>query len=79
MTNRRDLSTLQLVKNLSPDQACVQERVVAGLTANPQGLVDEYWRRFGDEFNPDNGAELFSEYSSSRENRAWRLPLRAGG
>jgi hypothetical protein len=80
MTSHRDLSTLQLVKNLSPDQACVQERAVASLTACAQGLVDEYRRRFGDEFNPDNGAELFSEYSSSRENRArYRLAVAAAG
>lgn len=65
-----DFSTLKSVKHLSPDEARVQERAAALLRASPQALIDEYRKRFGDEFNPDNGAELFSEYSSSPENRA---------
>jgi hypothetical protein len=65
-----DLSTLKFVNNLPPDQASVQTRAAALVRANPQALVDEYRSRFGDEFNPDNGAELFSDYSSSPETRA---------
>jgi hypothetical protein len=71
-----DLSTLKFVDNLPQDQARVQELVTTRLRANPQALIDEYRRRFGDEFNPDNGAELFAEYSSSPQARAkYRLAV----
>jgi hypothetical protein len=70
------LSTLKFVGNFPQDQARVQELVTTHLLANPQALVDEYRRRFGDEFNPDNGAELFAEYSSSPQARAkYRLAV----
>jgi hypothetical protein len=75
-----DLSTLQSVKNLSRDEALVQERAAAHVRANAGALIDEYRRRFGDEFNPDNGAELFSEYSSSPRNRAkYRVAVAGAG
>jgi cephalosporin hydroxylase len=65
-----DLSALKCAENLIQDQARVQDLVTTYLRANPQACVDQYRRRFGDEFNPDNGAELFHEYSSSPETRA---------
>jgi hypothetical protein len=48
----------------------VQRRAIEQLKADPQGFVDRYRERFGDHFNPDNAAELFPEYSASRESRA---------
>jgi Zeta toxin len=52
------------------------ELVTARLRANPQALVNDYRRRFGDEFNPDNGAELFAEYNCSPQSRAkYRLAV----
>jgi hypothetical protein len=71
-----DTSNLKPVSSLPPYGLAVQEAVIARLRANPQGFVDEYRARFGDEFNPDNGAELFSEY---RENRGtYRIAVAAG-
>ena len=64
-----DLSTLKPMASLTGEAANVQQRSIEQLKADPQGFVDRYKARFGDTFSPDSAAELFTDYSSSPENR----------
>lgn len=73
-----DTSTIKPATHLTGEAARIQEATIARVKAAPQAFVDEYCARFGNHFNPDNGAELFPEYSSSRKNRGkYRLAVGA--
>jgi len=65
-----DTSTVKILANLSEDKVDTQQRSIERLQADPHGFVNRYRVEFKDHFNPDNAAELFSDYCSSPENRA---------
>ncbi len=70
VTRQLDTSTVKLTANLAEDKMARQQRSIERLRADPHGFVNRYRVEFRDHFNPDNAAELFSDYCSSPENRA---------
>ena len=64
-----DLASLRATVCRTEDEAEVQRCAIDLIHADPQRIVDCYRQRFGNEFNPDNGAEMFPEYRASPEAR----------
>jgi len=52
------------------DAADVRTNALRRTRDDPEGVLAEYTRRFGNVLNTDNAAELFSEYAASLESRA---------
>jgi len=68
---RREVNELRIepLKNLSPEECKVQARSIRQLLGNPEAYLDRYVEIFGNEIGSDNAAELFPDYSASREAR----------
>jgi len=56
------------------DSAEVRASALRLVQNDPEGLLDEYTRRFGNVLNADNAAELFPEYAASLASRAQFRP-----
>jgi UDP-N-acetylmuramoylalanine--D-glutamate ligase len=56
------------------DAAEVRANALRLTQDNPEGLLEEYTRRFGGVLNADNAAELFPEYAASPASRAQFRP-----
>ncbi|MGA2595115.1 MAG: UDP-N-acetylmuramoyl-L-alanine--D-glutamate ligase [Bryobacteraceae bacterium] len=58
----------------SAEAAEVRANALRRTRDDPEGLLAEYTRRFGNILNADNAAELFPEYAASRASRAQFRP-----
>src|ERR1035438_6560646 len=56
------------------DSAEVRANALRRTQDDPEGLLQEYRRRFGNVLNADNAAELFPEYAASPASRAQFRP-----
>ncbi|MEO8028976.1 MAG: zeta toxin family protein, partial [Bryobacteraceae bacterium] len=59
------------LQGLSPREAAIEAQVLARVEANPDDYLAAYEKRFGNELNADNAAELFPEYAYSTHTRTW--------
>ena len=57
-----------------PEPFEVRANALRRIQEDPEGLLDEYTRRFGNVLNADNSAELFPDYSASPASRAQFRP-----
>src|ERR1700693_4714122 len=53
-----------------PEPAEVRANALRRTQDDPEPLLEEYTRRFGNVLNADNAAELFAEYAASPASRA---------
>lgn len=61
---------IQRAPNVPPDKVQLETAARQRLAMNPNDFIDAYKEKFGNEFNSDNAAELFPEYSANDDTRA---------